>query len=198
MPELTLALILFLLPLAWSPGPGNAFFAAIGARSGLRASLAPSLGYHAATWVVTLALGFGFFEVQTRLPGLFDAIRHAGAAWVLWIAWKFWRAGAGDTRAAAVHATALDGAVLLILNPKAWLIIALMFSQFLTPGQGGQTALVLWIATVFTLNNLVAFTGWTLLGDALGRLFRAPAQARRLNAAFALSLAGVAVWMMLR
>lgn len=117
---------------------------------------------------------------------------------MLWIAWRFWRAGAQDTGGGALHATALDGAVLLLLNPKAYLIIALMFSQFLTPGQEGAALLVLWIATVFTLNNLAAFTGWTVLGDALGRLFRTPAQARRLNAGFALSLVAVAFWMLLR
>lgn len=196
--ELTLALVVFLAPLAWSPGPGNSVFAAIGAQSGLRASLAPSMGYHAATWAVTLALGFGFFEAQARLPGLFEAMRYGGAAWVLWIAWKFWQASAPETRGGSLRATALDGAVLLLLNPKAYLIIALMFSQFLTPGQEGEALLVVWIATVFTLNNLVAFTGWTVLGDTLGRLFRTPAQARRLNAAFALSLVAVAFWVLLR
>ena len=196
--ELTLALVVFLAPLAWSPGPDNSVFAAIGAHSGLRASLAPSLGYHLATWAVTLVLGFGFFEAQARLPGLFEAIRYAGAAWVLWIAWRFWQAGAPETPASAMRPTATDGAVLLLLNPKAYLVIALMFSHLLTPGQDGDALLVLWIATVFTLNNLVAFTGWTVLGDALGRLFRTPAQACLLNGGFALSLVAVAFWMLLR
>ena len=100
-------------------------------------------------------------------------------------------------RGASKGATALDGAVLLLLNPKAYLIIALMFRQFLTPGQEGAALLVLWIATIFTLNNLVAFIGWTVLGDAPGRLFRTPAQARRLNAGFGLSLVAVAFWMLL-
>ena len=102
------------------------------------------------------------------------------------------------TRGGALHATALGGAMLLVFNPQAYLISALMFSQFLTPGQEGQAALVLWIATIFTLNNLVAFTGWTMLGDMPGQLFRTPAQARRLNAGCALSLVAVAFWMLLR
>jgi threonine/homoserine/homoserine lactone efflux protein len=37
MTETILALIIFLLPLAFSPGPGNMFFAAIGARFGTTA-----------------------------------------------------------------------------------------------------------------------------------------------------------------
>jgi len=46
MLELTLALVLFLFPLAYSPGPGNMFFAAIGGRFGLRASVPATIGYH--------------------------------------------------------------------------------------------------------------------------------------------------------
>lgn len=122
--ELTLALVVFLLPLAWSPGPGNSVFAAIGAHSGLRGSLAPSAGYHLATWLMTLALGFGFFLAQSRLPGLFEAIRLAGAAWVLWIAWRFWRASAGQGRGAAPRATALDAGLALSLVAVAlWMLL---------------------------------------------------------------------------
>jgi threonine/homoserine/homoserine lactone efflux protein len=44
MPELVPALLLFLLPLAYSPGPGNLFFAATGARFGLAATAPRATG----------------------------------------------------------------------------------------------------------------------------------------------------------
>lgn len=197
MPDLFAPLILFLTPLAWSPGPGNSAFAAIGARAGFRASLRPLMGYHLATFAVTLAAGLGFADAMSRAPALFVLLRYAGSAWVLWMAWRFWRAGAGGPGATPLHLTFTDGAMLLVLNPKAWLIIAAMFTQFLGAGQNGDSGTVLWITTIFTLNNLLAFLGWTLLGDALGRIFRTRAQARALNGAFALMLAGVAIWMAL-
>ena len=59
MIETTPSLIVFLIPLAYSPGPGNLFFAAAGARFGLGATLPALAGYHVATWVVTLAAGLG-------------------------------------------------------------------------------------------------------------------------------------------
>ena len=75
----------------------------------------------------------------------------------------------GRARCGGNANSASDGAVLLILNPKAYLIIALMFTQF--PCSQLRTlarpSLILWIATVFTLNNLVAFTVWTIAGDLL-------------------------------
>lgn len=202
MVEMIVALVVFLFPLAYSPGPGNGYFAVVGARFGLAATVPATTGYHLATLVVTVAIGLGFLRAVERLPAAFSVVQYAGAAYVLWLAWRLWRAGVdGGGRAAGGRAgfpTLRDGAVLLLLNPKAYLIISLMFSQFLNPDAADPLLLVLLISTVFTLNNLVAFTAWSALGDRLGRLFRDQASARRLNAAFALTLAGVAVWMAIR
>ncbi|MHA3915997.1 LysE family translocator [Halovulum sp. GXIMD14793] len=193
MLEITLALLIFLFPLAYSPGPGNMFFAANGARFGLRATLPANAGYHLATWAVTAAIGFGFVGAMEASPGLFAAIRWIGSGYVLYLALRFWQAGAMGAGAAARPAGVADGALLLVLNPKGYVIMTLMFSQFLGRAEVG----VLWITTVFTLNNLVAFLAYTLLGDWLAAQLRGEAQARAMNRGFALVLAGVAIWMAL-
>jgi len=107
------------------PGPGNMFFAANGARFGLRATLI------------------------------------AGSLYVLWLAWKLGTAGrAGHQEAKA--ASFWDGAVLLILNPKAYVIIALMFSQFLVATSSVLQVAV--ISVIFTLNVILATVGgWMLV-----------------------------------
>lgn len=196
--DLTLALLLFLLPLAYSPGPGNMFFAGIGGRFGLRASLPATIGYHLATFIVTAVIGLGFAELAGLSSTLFEILRYGGSAYVLWLAWLFLRAGATTGIAKAREATALDGAILLIFNPKAYLIVVLMFSQFLPPLGVSDAALVLWITTVFTVNNLVAFTIWTLAGDLLLRRFRSASAARPMNIAFGAMLFAVVIWMLLR
>jgi threonine/homoserine/homoserine lactone efflux protein len=196
--EMTIALILFLLPLAYSPGPGNMFFAAIGGRFGLRASIPAMTGYHLATFIVTAAVGLGFSGLAMLSSSLFDVLRYAGAAYVLWLAWGFLRAGATTGTTEAREATALDGAILLLFNPKAYLIIALMFTQFLPASGANDPALVVWITLVFTLNNLLAFTVWTLAGDLLTRRFRSASGARLMNVVFGGMLAAVAIWMLLR
>lgn len=190
----TLPLLAFLFPLAYSPGPGNMFFAANGARFGVRATLPASLGYHLATWVVTAACGFGALTALAQTPRLFLALKLAGTLYVLWLAWRLFTAGRADGTAAQAKAPRItDGAMLLILNPKAYVIIALMFSQFLS---GAGAPEVLRITTLFTLNNLLAFTLWTLLGDRLAFHFREEARARALNRGFGVILAVVALWML--
>ncbi len=188
MPEILLPLIAFLFPLAYSPGPGNLFFAANGARFGLRATLPANLGYHLATFAVTLAIGLGFAVLGEGMPGLLMAMKWAGSAYVLYLAWTFLRAADAGTGPEARPASFGTGVILLVLNPKAYLIIALMFTQFLTLDRTGQFQTIFWIASIFTVNNLLAFLVWTMAGDRLAARLRQGGQARRLNLIFAATL----------
>lgn len=189
------ALVAFLFPLAFSPGPGNMFFAANGARFGLRATLPANLGYHIATWLVTAAIGFGALAAVTANPGAFLALKLGGSLYVLWLAWGLFQSGANEGAAQAQPAGFGTGVLLLLFNPKAYIIIALMFTQFIVSETAAPWHLVLVITTVFTLNNLVAFLAWTLAGDWLARQFRDEQNARRINRLFGIVLAGVAIWM---
>src|SRR6056297_3453130 len=195
MSQTLIVLVLFLLPLAYSPGPGNLFFAANGERFGFRSTLRATAGYHLATWFVTALIGFGLLGAVEAAPALFKIVQLAGAGYVLWIAWGMLRAGISNTHREARRASFVDGVILLLLNPKAYVIITLMFTQFLTPDGMDHFLLVLAITTVFTLNNLLAFSVWTVAGDGFAALFAHDSSARRMNLIFGSMLAAVAVWM---
>ncbi|WP_166418168.1 LysE family translocator [Cochlodiniinecator piscidefendens] len=197
MVHLTFALLLFLFPLAYSPGPGNMFFAANGARFGFRSTIPANIGYHLATLGVSTAIGLGFVATLDAFPQFFSIIKGAGSAYVLWIAWKMFRANTLDGDQAAKPATFMDGFILLLLNPKGYVIMALMFTQFLTQPEIDAWTGVLFIATIFTLNNLVAFSLWAMIGDKIATYFRTPESARKLNTMFGAILAAVAIWMFL-
>ncbi len=195
MTETLAALLIFLFPLAYSPGPGNMVFAAMGARHGVRSTWRAGLGYHAATWLVTLAIGLGFDAALAESPAIARAVQIVGALYVLWLAHGLWRAGtmAPSSRAAPVMGFG-GGVVLLVFNPKAYMIIALMVTQFAqAPGLGAVG-----LATVFTLNNALAFTLWAAIGATLTKVWARPGTAARLNKGLALMLAAVAIWMALR
>lgn len=193
------ALLVFLLPLAYSPGPGNAFFAAIGASRGMRAAVPALAGYHLATFVVTALIGLGLGVAVLKRPLVAGFLAVAGSAYVLWLAWSFVRSAVRKRDAVrepeAVPSIGFwSGVIVLLLNPKAYYIIAAMFTQFLRPSQEGVIA-VLVITAVFTLNNLLAFVVWTAGGRALLLLFLGDRAGRVIDALFALLLIGVAVWM---
>ena len=197
MLQTTIALVLFLFPLAYSPGPGNMFFAANGARFGFRSTVPANIGYHTATWIVTAAIGFGLIAALDRFPQIFSFMKAVGSLYVLWIAWKLFKAGVLDGNETARPATFADGVILLVLNPKAYVIIALMFTQFLGRSESGWVVTIVLITTVFTFNNLIAFSIWALIGDKIAGHFRTPESARKLNMMFGIILAAVAVWMLL-
>jgi threonine/homoserine/homoserine lactone efflux protein len=188
-------LILFLFPLAYTPGPGNLFFAAAGARFGFRATVPASAGYHLATMGLTTAIGFGITETAAVSGWLLQVIRIAGGLYILYLAYGFLRATVTANTPEPRRAGFGDGAILLLMNPKAWVIIALMLSQFLG-AEDIRPHHVLIIASIFTLNNLIAFSAYTLAGDRLARLFRDILGAHRLNAVFGAVLAATALWLM--
>lgn len=195
MIQTSFALLIFLFPLAYSPGPGNMFFAAVGARYGFVASLPAHFGYHLATWGVTALIGFGFSAVLNAFPAFFDVLRYCGAAYILWLAVKLLRAGppGADIHASPAHFWA--GVWLMVLNPKAYVIIAAMFAQFLNLYPLPLWGQVMVITTIFTLNNQIAFFIWTGLGVSAGRLVRSPFGAIWMNWFFAVMLILVMLWM---
>ncbi len=190
------ALIVFLFPLAYSPGPGNMFFAANGAALGFRATIPANVGYHFATWLATFAIGAGLHSSLDRYPTAFAVLKVAGAAYIMLIAWRLFRSRTIGSDAEPATSTFADGAMLLVLNPKAYLIIALMFTQFLDPTDQHQYFTVAAIATIFTINNLLSFTLWAAAGDRLVSIFRSEESAHRVNRALGIALVIVSVWIL--
>lgn len=197
--ESIIALLAFLVPLAYSPGPGNAFFAALGAAHGMRAAIPALTGYHAATFAVTLVIGLGVGAAVLADPRITMTLSALGSLYVMWIAWSFIRsahAGTGpDAATPTARVTAYSGAVVLLLNPKAYYIVTVMFTQFLQPSRVDSIGTVLLITSIFTMNNLAAFIVWGFAGKAITALFSCERAKRRIDYVFAAMLAGVAVWM---
>ena len=213
------ALIAFLFPLAYSPGPGNTFFAAIGASRGPRAAVPALVGYHGATFVVTAAIGLVLGATVLMHSAFVLVLSAAGSLYVLWLAFTFIRSARSRAQSAArsgptssessgspesalppapvQNIGAWSGAIVLLLNPKAYYIIVVMFAQFLRPESNGGIAAVLFITAIFTINNLIAFIIWTVGGRMLTALFRGERAQQVIDYLFAATLIGVAIWMAL-
>lgn len=202
------ALVVFLFPLAYSPGPGNMFFAALGARAGVRGAVPALIGYHLATWVVTMAIGLSAGLTLLRNPIVSLTLGLLGGAYVLWLGIKSLIASRRSSESHGVGAHPAGGAPpgsvpgfgsglwLLVLNPKAFVIIAVMFTAFLHP-RTSTTSDIVWISTIFTLNNLVAFALWAGFGQVLSSLVSTSRQRARVDQAFGLGLVGVGVWLLI-
>ena len=113
----------------------------------------------------------------------------AGAAYMAWLGWGFLKAddpeGAETT---AQTSTLMSGALVLFLNPKAYLIVALTLAQF---AQGAQTlAYVVLVGLIILATYALAFALWAGASIGVGRRLGT----RQLNPVYALSIFAAAIW----
>ena len=156
------------LILLLSPGPNMAFVLASGAAYGWRGGVAAAAGIGVADLICTLICAFGLAGLLAAYPVAFDAIRWAGAAYLLYLAAMCLRAAGriGATEGVASVAPSrwaifLRGLVSSIANPKAILFFLVFIPQFISAGSGP-------VFTQFVLLGSALAVTSTLFHSALG------------------------------
>ena len=147
------------------PGADMTFIIAAAARGGKRAGVVAALGIGAGTLVHIVAAVAGLSAILASSQLLFDLIKYAGAAYLLWLAFTLIRDGAAGSGAALPQPAVQSGrlfrsAVLVnILNPKVALFFLAFLPQFVDPAAAMPAlqilALGLWFDFAGTLVNIV-------------------------------------------
>lgn len=151
------AFLLAVLVILVTPGPDMAFMIATGINQGRRAAVRGALGVTTAmtVWVLVAATGLGVALAQ--LPAALDAIRVAGAGYLLFLAITTWRhAGAPVAEAHTVPNVFRRGFVVNITNPKIALFFIAFLPQFLGSTTASPFAQVLMLGLLLQLTGLVA------------------------------------------
>lgn len=197
--ETILALTGFALAASWTPGPNNAMLAASGANFGIRRTLPHVAGIVLGFSVMVLGVAFGMGAAFERLPWLADALRWAGAAMLLWFAWRIATAAGGTGAARRARPFSLgEAASFQLVNPKAWTMCIAVTAQFAGPAGPAQESLAgqghlgpgVTIALVFAVCGAASSLGWAGFGAALQRALARPGRLRVFNLAMAALIAG--------
>ena len=174
MSDQILALILFALIATASPGGATTLATASGARFGYRRSLPLIFGIVAALAGLVAVSGTSLAATLQAAPSLGVAVKAAGTLYLLWLAVKIGMAGppvaAGvdDERPVSL----IGGAMLLLVNPKAWAMalgVASSFSQ-ISPD---PLLLAGILASVFALSACLSLSVWAAAGGFVARLLSA-------------------------
>ena len=115
LPAFLIAVVVILV----TPGPDMAFLIATGVSQGRRAAVRGAFGVTSAMtiWVLVAATGLGV--ALTQVPAALDAIRLAGAGYLLFLAITTWRhAGAAVAEVSAAPNVFRRGFVVNLTNPK--------------------------------------------------------------------------------
>ncbi len=170
---------------AMSPGPSLAVVVRNALGDGTGPGLLTAWSHALGIGIYALATAAGLGVLIAHSPALFDGMRIAGAAFLVYLAVQLLGSAAADGPAHAPHGAghgARDGFLIAFLNPKIALFFLALFSQFVRPEAGWEekavlalTALVIdgcWYSTVVLLLGAGRRSRWLETSRrAIDRLF---------------------------
>jgi threonine/homoserine/homoserine lactone efflux protein len=193
-PEQAVAFLLFSVAAAGTPGPSNLLLTATGAAVGVRRGLPCLLGVSLGMGVMMLVVAFGLGRVVLGSPGALRALNWAGAAFLLWLAWKVATAGRSETTAAPRPVGFIGAAAFQWVNPKSWLVCASAAGTYL--GAGNALGQAVAFGGLFVLASLPCCFVWLAFGAAAQRWLRTERARRAFNVTMGVLLAGSVVLIM--
>jgi threonine/homoserine/homoserine lactone efflux protein len=129
-----------------TPGPNMAFVLTSGAAYGWRGGVAAAVGIGVVDLIFTLICAFGLVGLLSAYPAAFDAIRWAGAAYLIYLAINCIRT-AGHEKVSGLAAAEpsrraifVRGLASNIANPKAILFFLVFIPQFIDARHGAVFA----------------------------------------------------------
>ncbi|ACA20800.1 Lysine exporter protein (LYSE/YGGA) [Methylobacterium sp. 4-46] len=180
--DLYLAFVAASVVLVLIPGPNVALIVANSLAHGARAGLATVAGTSAAMAVQLALTALGATTLLAALAGWFGWLRLLGAAYLVWLGLRAWRAPPLDLAAArpapgGARAMIGRGFLVALVNPKTLLFYAAFLPQFLTPDGDAPGQLLLLCATFLAiaagLDSL-----WAVLAGRLRGALRLPGRWR--------------------
>lgn len=128
------------LGMVLTPGPNMMYLVSRTVSQGRRAGLVSLTGVAAGFGVYLLAAVAGITAVFAVVPGLYLALKLAGAAYLLWLAWQALRPGGVSVFTPATlpadpaRRLFTMGLVTNLLNPKIAIMYMALIPQFVHPG----------------------------------------------------------------
>ena len=186
MPDIALFLVASAL-LTLAPGPDIVYVLTRGVSQGRQAGLAAALGFATGCIFHTLAAALGVAALIRSSDLAFDAIRYAGAAYLVWIGIQALRHRASFALASGDSAKALvaiyrQSVIGNVLNPKVTLFFLSFLPQFVNTRAGGVEWQMALLGAIFMAQTVVIFGAVAIFSGWIGERLRArPAIGERLG-----------------
>jgi threonine/homoserine/homoserine lactone efflux protein len=170
-----------------TPGPNNMMLMASGANFGLRRTVPHMAGVSLGFGAMVLVVGFALAGVIAALPWLYEVLRWAGAAYLLYLAYKIATShGIGAKTAPQSPMTFWQAAAFQWVNPKA---LAMCIGAVTTYAAPDHLYLnVALVALAVTVIGAPCITTWAAFGVGMKRVLNRPGTMRAFNIGMALLL----------
>ena len=195
MTESIISLITATALLLGSPGPATLGLAGVGATFGVRGGLNFLGGILVGLCVVIVGAALGLAALFAVFPSARLAVQLVGGLYICYIALKIATAphtsDIGNEK--NTRSKFIEGFILNLLNPKAYVAFLALFSQFLLPVSTAVGAFLSTAAVCFIV-AVVVDSMWLSFGGILRPLFKQPRQARVVRVMFAVLMVGAVLW----
>lgn len=185
------------------PGPGVAAVVGRALGSGFRGAVPMVLGILVGDLLYLVFALFGLAAISAWFGPVFILVRWAGAAYLLYIAWQFWTARAGEEQIGARAdgsgwRTFLSGLALTLGNPKT-IVFYLALLPTVIPLDRPITALgFAQLVAIITVVLLVIGLAYAWLAAAARKFLKSSRATQALNRTAAAIMAGAAVLVVAR
>ncbi len=158
------------------PGPDNIFVLTQSMLRGSVSGFFVTLGLASGLLVHTSAVALGVAVIFQKSIVAFTILKLLGAAYLLYLAWGAFRAGAsglGSIKNSSQSGSQLyrKGIVMNITNPKVSIFFLAFLPQFTNPAAGNIKLQLLQLGGIFICCSLITFSAISLLAGRLGNWF---------------------------
>jgi threonine/homoserine/homoserine lactone efflux protein len=184
-----------------TPGVDMAYTVTRTLQHGGRSGIAAALGISAGCTVHALAAALGLAALLAASAWAFHAIKWAGAAYLLWLAWGMaraaWRPGQPAEAIALPISTSrsrifVQGFLTNVLNPKVALFFMALLPQFISADAQNKPLAFLFLGAVFIVNGTLFLLLLVAVAQRLRRVGTRPSVRRAMNALGAALFVGLA------
>lgn len=189
-----IAILLFSAVASFTPGPNNLMLLSSGINYGFGRTIPHMTGVCIGFMFLLSVSGLGIVRIFEAYPLIYQFLRLASAAYLLFLAWKIASAAPIDMEGDETRLgggkplTFLQAASFQWVNPKAWTMGLTAITAYLPPIEPIQGLVV--VVAVFSFVNIPSVIVWTLLGVQLRRFLSDPVRLRRFNIVTGCLLAG--------
>jgi threonine/homoserine/homoserine lactone efflux protein len=185
--DLFWAMLIFTLVMTVTPGPNNMMLLASGVNFGFRATMPHMAGITLGFGLMTVLVGMGLGEIFKIYPLLYTALSYAGAAYMLYLAWKLATTHSiGEGKADGRAMSFLQAAAFQWVNPKAWVMAVTAITTYSV--QSAYVLSVLLLAVMFMAVSVPSCSVWILFGTGVRRWLEHPTRLRIFNVTMAILL----------
>lgn len=159
--------------LAFVPGPDLLFVLTESMLRGRRAGLVATMGLCTGLVVHVGAVALGVAALVQASPMAFAGLRYAGAAYLVYLAWRAFRAAAtplspDEVAQAPLRAIYARAVTMNVTNPKVAIFFLAFLPQFADVEWGSLTGQMLILGAMFMICSLVCFAVVTWLATWIG------------------------------